>query len=49
MDALREDIAPAWFKEPLSLEETAERYVRPELRNIFVDLCQQPVAQYIDR
>ena len=35
---LREDLAPAWLQAPLSLEETAERYVRPELRHTFVDL-----------
>lgn len=49
MGALREDIAPTWLQEPLSLEETAEKYVRPHLRNIFVDLCRQPVSQYLDR
>jgi hypothetical protein len=49
MDALREDVAPTWLAEPLSLEETAERYVRPALRNTFVDLCRQPVAHYLDR
>src|SRR5215469_347828 len=26
---LREDIAPTWLEEPLSIEDTAERYVRP--------------------
>ncbi len=30
--ALREDLAPAWLLPPLSLEETAERYIRPALR-----------------
>jgi hypothetical protein len=49
MDALREDVAPTWLAEPLSLEETAERYVRPALRNVFVDLCRQPVSHYLDR
>jgi hypothetical protein len=49
MDALREDVAPTWLAEPLSLEETAERYVRPGLRNVFVDLCRQPVSHYLDR
>src|SRR4051794_5697010 len=27
--ALREDIAPSWLAEPLSVEDTAEKYVRP--------------------
>lgn len=49
MAALREDIAPTWLAEPLSLEETAERHVRPALRQTFVDLCRQPVSHYLDR
>src|SRR5207253_383639 len=46
---LREDVAPTWLEEPLSIEETAERYVRPALRKIFVDLCRKPVGQYLER
>lgn len=46
---IREDIAPAWLKEPLSIEDTAERYVRAALRDVFVDLCRRPVCDYIDR
>ena len=46
---LREDVAPTWLKEPLSIEETAERYVRPALRQVFVDLCRKPVGQYLER
>src|SRR5439155_15519482 len=46
---LREDVAPTWMEEPLSIEETAERYVRPALRRIFVDLCRKPVGQYLER
>ena len=45
---LREDIAPTWLEEPLSIEETAERYVRP-LREVFVELCRGPVGRYLDR
>lgn len=47
--ALRDDIAPTWLAEPLTIEETAERYVRKPLRQIFVDLCRKPVGQYLDR
>ncbi|MEV2240477.1 NAD(P)/FAD-dependent oxidoreductase [Micromonospora sp. NPDC049891] len=47
--ALREDLAPAWLAEPLSVEETAERYVRPELRQVFVDLVRGSVADYLAR
>ena len=32
-------------EEPLSIEETAERYVRPALRQVFVDLCRGPVGR----
>jgi phytoene dehydrogenase-like protein len=46
---LREDVAPTWLEEPLSVEETAERYVRPALRRVFVDLCRKPVGHYLDR
>jgi phytoene dehydrogenase-like protein len=47
--ALREDIAPSWLAEPGSIEETAERYVRPQLRETFVGLCRGTVAAYLDR
>ncbi|HGG58080.1 MAG TPA: NAD(P)/FAD-dependent oxidoreductase, partial [Nannocystis exedens] len=47
--ALREDIAPTWLREPLSIEATAERYVRPALRQIFVDLCRGSVGDYLSR
>ena len=47
--ALREDLAPAWLAEPGSVEETADRYVRPHLRETFVDLCRGSVADYLAR
>jgi len=46
---LREDVAPAWLAEPLTVEETAERYVRPALREAFVGLCRGSVVEYLDR
>jgi phytoene dehydrogenase-like protein len=46
---LRDDVAATWLQEPLSIEDTADRYVRPALRRVFVDLCRQPVGQYLDR
>src|SRR5262249_46223087 len=46
---IREDIAPTWREEPLSIEATAEKYVRPALRKVFVDLCRRPVGEYLDR
>jgi phytoene dehydrogenase-like protein len=47
--AIRDDVAPAWLEEPRSIEETAERYVRKELRQVFVDLCVKPVSAYLER
>ncbi len=49
LDALRADVAPTWLMEPRSIEETADRYVRPELRQVFVDLCRGSVGQYLGR
>jgi phytoene dehydrogenase-like protein len=47
--ALRDDLAPAWLAEPLTIEDTAERYIRPALQQIFVDLCRGSVTAYLDR
>jgi phytoene dehydrogenase-like protein len=47
--ALRDDLAPAWLAEPMPVEDTAERYIRPELRETFVDLVRGDVATYLDR
>lgn len=49
LSALREDIAPTWLEEPLTIEETAERYVRPALRQHFVNLCRGSVGDYLGR
>jgi phytoene dehydrogenase-like protein len=46
---LREDVAPTWLEEPLSIEETAERSIRPALRETFVSLCRGSVGAYLDR
>ncbi|WP_229399361.1 phytoene desaturase family protein [Micromonospora okii] len=47
--ALRADLAPAWLAEPLPVEETAQRYVRPALREVFVDLVRGSVADHLAR
>jgi len=49
LDALRQDLAPAWIAPPHSIEDTADRYVRPALRQAFVDLCRGSVGDYIRR
>jgi phytoene dehydrogenase-like protein len=46
---IRDDLAPSWLAEPLSLEETAEKYIRPALRKIFMDLVTQPAENYLAR
>ena len=46
---IRDDVAPTWLEEPLSIEDTAARYLRPALREVFIDLCRKPVGHYLDR
>jgi phytoene dehydrogenase-like protein len=46
---LRDDLAPGLLQEPLPLEQTAERYIRPALRKTFMDLVTHPVEDYLDR
>jgi len=46
---LRADLAPTWLREPLSIEDTAQRYVRPALREVFVGLCRGSVGDYLQR
>src|SRR5262249_31087950 len=47
--ALRDDLAPAWLAEPCTVEETAERYVRPALRDTFVRLVTGSAIDYLSR
>ena len=47
---IREDVAPTWMKEPLSIE--ADRRALRASRAaalIFVDLCRKPIADYLAR
>ncbi len=46
---IRDDVAPTWLEEPLSIEETAAKYVRKELREAFVRLCRGSVGDYLSR
>ncbi len=46
---LRDDVHATWLEEPHSIEDTAEKYVRSELRQVFVDLCRKSVGEYLDR
>lgn len=47
--SLRDDLAPTWLEEPLSIEETADRWVRPALREVFVKLCRGTIRDYLGR
>jgi hypothetical protein len=42
-------VAPSWLRPPLSLEETAEAFIRPSLRRAFLELCTRPAAEYVGR
>jgi phytoene dehydrogenase-like protein len=46
---IRDDLAPSWLEEPLSVRDTAERYLRPALRATFIDLVTRPVEEYLAR
>jgi phytoene dehydrogenase-like protein len=47
--ALRDDLAPAWLAEPLSIVDTAERYIRPALRETFVTMVRGSAMDYLAR
>ncbi|WP_328461472.1 NAD(P)/FAD-dependent oxidoreductase [Actinoplanes sp. NBC_00393] len=47
--ALRADLAPAWLEEPGSVEEIADRHIRPQLQSTFLDLVRGNVADYLGR
>jgi phytoene dehydrogenase-like protein len=49
LSMLREDLAGCWLQPARSLEETAERHVRRELRETFVALCRGSVGEYLQR
>jgi phytoene dehydrogenase-like protein len=46
---IRDDIAPTWREIPLSVEATADKYVRPALRDVFVKLCRGSISEYLAR
>jgi phytoene dehydrogenase-like protein len=46
---LRDDLAPSWLMEPLTIEETAERFIRQELRQSFIRLCRGTAREYLER
>ena len=46
---IRDDLAPSWLHEPLSAEATAERYIRPALRETFLRLVSGTAEDYLGR
>ena len=46
---LRDDLAPAWMQAPLSLQATADKFIRPALRDVFVKLVAGTIGDYLDR
>jgi phytoene dehydrogenase-like protein len=46
---IRDDLAPSWLEEPLSIDDTAARYLRPALRDTFIHLVTRPVEDYLAR
>src|SRR3954467_9015729 len=45
----RSDLAPAWLEEPTSVQEIADRHIRPQLQSTFIDLVRGSVADYLAR
>ena len=39
---IRDDLAPSWLEEPLSVDDTAAKYLRPALRDTFINLVTRP-------
>jgi phytoene dehydrogenase-like protein len=46
---IREELAPSWLEEPLSVYDTAAKYLRPALRETFINLVTRPVEDYLAR
>lgn len=49
LDAMLTDLGSAWLAGALPVEDTADRFVRPELRDKFVALCRGSLAEYVAR
>jgi len=49
LELLRNDLAPAWLRNPGSVEETAAEYIRPALQQVFIDLVRGSVLDYLKR
>jgi phytoene dehydrogenase-like protein len=49
LGAFRDDLGPAWLAEPLPVEQTADRYVRPGLRETFVAMVRGSAIDYLSR
>ena len=46
---IRDDMAPSWLAEPLSVQATAQKYIRASLQEVFVNLVTGKVEDYLAR
>jgi phytoene dehydrogenase-like protein len=49
LSALREDLAGAWLEPAVDVHTTAQRHVRPELRDVYVALVTGSFRDHLDR
>lgn len=49
LDAIVAALTPAWLAGPMPVEEVADTWVRPALREAFVALCRGSFAEYVAR
>jgi phytoene dehydrogenase-like protein len=49
LSQIRDDMHASWLLPPLSLEATAEKYLRPALRQHFINLCRGTAHEYLER
>jgi phytoene dehydrogenase-like protein len=49
LDEIASDLTPAWLSGPLTVEETAHRFIRAARRQSFVALCRGTFAEYAAR
>ncbi|GMH38638.1 hypothetical protein BSKO_06522 [Bryopsis sp. KO-2023] len=49
LNIFRQDIGPTWMMQPLSIEQTAEKYVRSPYKQAFVNLCRGSILEYLNR
>ena len=46
IEAIRDDIAPTWLQQPLSLEQTADKFLRPSLQQVRI-ACPHSITNFM--